>query len=201
MDAGALAADPQRDGGRRSLRQSWEGSGVVRLSKAAWLALPGLVLAAAPAWAARASISDPAVVQSMSACSSLADAARLACYDRAMAATRKAGADVVVVDRQAVEARRRQSFGFKVPSFALSGRPVAEPPADRLTVELAGADQDEAGDWVMTTRDGAVWRQVNDERPYHAPHAGSQVAIKPAMFGGYFCAVDRQPAIRCVRDR
>jgi hypothetical protein len=106
-----------------------------------------------------------------------------------------------VVDRQAVEARRRQSFGFKAPTFALSGRTVKDTPIAHLNVELTGAEQDDGGDWVMTTREGAVWRQVNDDKPYRAPHAGSQVAIRPAVFGGYFCQVDRQPPIRCVRDR
>ena len=118
-----------------------------------------------------------------------------------MAATRRKGADVVVVDRQAVEARRRQTFGFKAPSFSLSGLQLKQPSAERLSVQLVGAEQDETGSWLMTTREGAVWRQVNDDRPYKAPHAGSQVAIKPALFGAYFCMVDHQPAIRCVRDR
>lgn len=167
------------------------------------LAAGAVAVAAQPAPDANA-----VIVQSLSACTGMANDARLVCYDRAMGLARSKGADVVVVEREQSQATKRQTFGLKPPSAAIASRstekvtPTAkDAPIKGVTVELASAERTDDGDWVMTTKDGAVWLQVNDDRPYHPPHAGSQVAIRPALFGAYFCTVDHQPAIRCTRER
>lgn len=145
-----------------------------------------------------------AVVQAVTDCRKLADqGVRLACYDKAVDALEAAQAEgqVVVIDREQARAVRRQAFGFNIPSISLFPRGPKEEPINMLTVELSSAHSDSTGKWVMTTSEGAVWRQIDDKEILDAPHAGSKVLIKSALLGSYFCKVDGQTAFRCTRER
>ena len=169
-----------------------------------------LVLAAfASANPAAAKPVDPvaertAVAQAISDCRKVAERdARLDCYDKAADAFDQAQAkgQVVVVDRAQMHEVKRQAFGFNLPSLNLFSRGPKEEAVDKITVELSGASKDGSGKWVMTTRDNAVWRQIDTADLYADPRAGSRVAIRRAMLGSYFCNVDGQSAIRCTRDQ
>ena len=53
----------------------------------------------------------------------------------------------------------------------------------------------------MVLEDGAVWRQIDGESPFNAPHAGSTVKIRRAALGSFFLNIDGQTAIRAQRSR
>ena len=168
--------------------------------------------AAAPAWAARRK-ADAArragVLDALSTCRKEADgAARLACYDRAVGALDEAEAkgQVVVLDKDQVRTVRRQAFGFEIPSFGAFMRPGGraerndpEEAIDRVTYTLSGAGGGN-GRYVFYTSEGVNWVQTDDDLP-RPPRAGSELRVRRASLGSYFCNVDGQRAVRCQRQR
>jgi hypothetical protein len=166
----------------------------------------GLVPALASA-ADRAPAADPthaAVVQAVSDCRKIAGAdARLACFDQAASALDQAQAQgkVVVVDSEQVKTVRRQSFGFNIPSIAIFTHGPKEDAINKVTVELTGGHIGPDGKWRFATAEDAVWRQIDSEQLYNPPHQGSSMAIRKAALGSFFCKIDGQSAIRCVRER
>ncbi len=148
--------------------------------------------------------SQAQVALSISACRKLSDdRSRLACYDAAAGAFDQAQAEgqVVVIDRAQANAVRRQAFGFNLPSmdFLPHGRKAET--VDSISVDLREAHTDSEGKWVMTTADDAVWRQTDANTFGRDPHAGSKLVIRKGLLGSFFCKVDAQFAVRCVRDR
>ena len=127
---------------------------------------------------------------------------RLACYDRAtdeLDRAEKSG-EVTVIDRNQAKTLRKQAFGFDLPSLNLFVPGPKGEEVDRLTVTLDHAGIGRDGRWRMVTDDGAVWVQVDDEAPPRDPHKGSQLAVRKAALGSYFCNVDGQRAMRCQRQ-
>lgn len=164
------------------------------------LAAPFAVLAAPKIETQRAQ-----VVQAVADCRKLtADAARLACYDKAAAEldVAESKGQVVVIDREQAKAVRRQAFGFSLPAFTLFDRGATkEEPVDRITIELSDAYKNGERKWVMTSNEGVVWVQTDDESVNEDPHKGSKVAIRKAAIGSFFCNIDGQRAVRCERRR
>ena len=147
-----------------------------------------------------------AVLDALSACRKEADgAARLVCYDKAAGALDEAEAkgQVVVLDKEQVKTVRRQAFGFDVPSFSFfspRGRVAPDDVVDRVTYEIDYAGGGDGGKYVFHTTEGSSWRQTDDELP-RAPHKGSELKVRRAAMGSYFCNVDGQRAVRCQRAR
>jgi hypothetical protein len=175
--------------------------------------LPVIALALAAGAVASAAFAAPktekaeakraAVLQSVADCRALTqDAARLACFDKAVAALDQAESkgQVVVIDREQVKTVRRQAFGLTLPAFTLFDRGPKEDQVDRITIELAQAYQS-AGKWIFVSTENVVWAQMDDEPINDDPHPGSKVAIRKAVLGSFFCNVDGQRAVRCERRR
>ncbi len=133
-----------------------------------------------------------------------ADAARLACYDAAVGRLQQAQNEgqLVAVDRQQVANIERESFGFRLPSFASMipriGDDDGDPGLDeiQLTVERVSARAHGRYAFVMT--DGQVWTQVQAQRPYNV-RAGDTVTIRRAALGSYMLAPSRSGAAHRVR--
>ena len=145
-----------------------------------------------------------AVLQSVADCRKLSsDSVRLACYDKAAATLDEAEASgqVVVIDREQVKAVRRQSFGLTLPAFTLFNRGAKEDQVERVSIELAEAHLGAERRWIMTSTEGVVWAQTDDEAINAEPHRSSTVAIRKAALGSFFCNVDGQRAVRCERRR
>ena len=159
----------------------------------------GLCAAAAP----RSAPPQAEVVKELTACRATTDdAQRLACYDRtagALTAAQEKG-EVVVVDRQQLQAVRRQAFGFHLPTLDLLPHARAEAPIDRVTLTVRSAGLGGAGKWVLVAEDGAQWVQTDDLELLDPPHAGSQLAVRSGVMGSFFCKVDGQSAFRCRRQ-
>jgi hypothetical protein len=145
-----------------------------------------------------------AVIQAVSDCRKITDKdARLTCFDTAASALDQATAQgqVVVVDREQVKTVRRQSFGFTIPSLSIFTHGPKEEALDRVTLDLSGGHVGPDGKWRFVTVDDAVWRQIDSEQLYEPPHQGSKLAVRKAALGSFFCKLDGQSAIRCVRER
>ena len=149
-------------------------------------------------------LGDVAVAKAFSQCRVLTDGpARLACYDKAADAFEQAQAqgDVVVVDRARVKAVQRQSFGLALPSLNFFSHGTKPETLSRINAQLTGAHVGGDGKWVMVTAENGVWRQTDSDTLPSDPHTGSTMLIRKGTFGSFFCNVDGQAAIRCVRDR
>ncbi len=171
---------------------------------AAALLAPAVALAAPPkAEQARRA----AALEALSSCRKEADGAvRLACYDKAAGALDEAEArgQVVVLDREQVRTVRRQAFGFEMPSFSLfnpKARAASDELVDRVTYAIDHAGHAASGAWVLATTEGVNWVQTDDEAINIAPRKGSELKVRRAALGSYFCNVDGQRAVRCMRQR
>jgi hypothetical protein len=164
------------------------------------------LMLAVPAAANAARAPDPGravVVQAISDCRKQTDdAGRLACYDKAVDAFEQAQnkGDVVVVDREQVRQVNRQTFGFNLSSINLFARGTKEEPVNNLSVELASAQQEADGKWLLTTNEDAVWRQIDTTLLNNAPRRGDKMVIRRALLSSFFCKVGNEAAIRCTRQ-
>ncbi|HYD12519.1 MAG TPA: hypothetical protein VEC11_06705 [Allosphingosinicella sp.] len=175
------------------------------------LLIPLLVGAPALALAQRSGDSPPPRPESFEAlvrCRAITeDAARLACFDRAVAALQAAQErrDVVMVDRQQVREGRRRLFGLALPRIPIfGGGDDDERDEDQVdTVEgvVASASQDGLGHWVVALQDGAVWMQVDNNTLALRPRAGQRVVINRGALGSFMMRVNNQPGIRVRRSR
>src|SRR5690348_11419617 len=97
------------------LRRGWAAAGALALGVTAGLTWGAGAMAAKPP-----PPQTPPAVQAVLDCRKLTDdAARLACYDRAVTAMASAeqSGDLVSIDREQRRAARRQAFGFQLPTL------------------------------------------------------------------------------------
>lgn len=171
-----------------------------------------LLAAGAPALALaqRGQNAPPARPQSFEAvvrCRAITeDAARLVCFDTAVAALQQAQErrEVVMVDRQQVREGRRRLFGLTLPRIPIFGGGDDDDDEDAVrTMEgtVSAATQDGLGHWAVTLQDGALWSQVDNNRLAVAPRAGQRVVINRGAMGSYMMRINNQPGIRVRRIR
>ena len=175
---------------------------VARLNRLAMLGALVAVASSATARAVEAPTRAPAI-QSVLECRAVQDGAqRLACFDKAVGAMSQAESkgDLVTIDREQRRAVRRQAFGLTLPSLAMFDRGDKPEEADRITASVSEAFKAATGKWVIRLDDGALWRQIDDNELFKAPHSGSTAKVRKAALGSYFMNLDGQPAIRVHRD-
>lgn len=149
------------------------------------------------------------VLRELSACPKItADAARLACYDKAAQALIQAETkgEVVVVDRQQAREVRRQAFGFQIPSinvFTHSSvqKEAVEEAVNRSTAVVASAVRGADRKLLITTEEGAVWAQTDTLSIDQTPKKGDKITIVKGAVGGYFCDITKYQSVRCERRK
>jgi len=146
----------------------------------------------------------PAVLTAVTDCRTITDdKARLACFDGAAAAliTATTAHDIVVFDREAVQATRRGLFGFTIPKlpFFNGGKNDDAPEFQTLDAVVQTARSVGYGMWRLTLDDGAVWT-TSEEIVRRQPRAGSKVHIVKAALGSYFITVDSGSTVRAKRE-
>jgi hypothetical protein len=148
--------------------------------------------------------SRPQLLERLVACrAETADAARLACFDAAVAALDAAerSGDVTVVDRDQVRAARRSLFGIEGGDLNIfRGRGGDEAEDATLETRLVSAGQGRDG-WRFTLEDGAVWRQIDSEPLRVTPRPGQTVTIRRGAIGSYLLSVDGARSLRVRRER
>lgn len=144
----------------------------------------------------------PAQVQRLLACRSIADAAqRVLCFDREAAAIDSAinRKDLMVVDRQTVNATRRSLFGFAVPNFGnLLGNEQDQVKEIQSIVARANYRGASEG-WTIVLADGSAWAQTDDSPIALAPRKGDKITVRRGMLGSYVLTVGRQPGVKVRR--
>ena len=126
----------------------------------------------------------------MAKCAAIAAAdARHACADDVM---RSAGLLPVTQGKPAAQAE------------PVTAKPIASPPQkddNQLEVTLAAVEQGGDGKLVLTTTDGATWRQVERIVIFPPPQQGQTITISKTSFGGFMCKPSKWVAFRCYRAR
>ena len=126
-------------------------------------------------------------------------AARLACFDKSVAAldTAEANKAVVVIDRQQVDETRRNLFGVALPATGLfgSGNDLSQ-----IETTLTRASVDDAGRWSFVLANGTRWTQTDDYIIARRPRANDKVLIKRAALGSFRLSVGGQPGVKAKRQ-
>lgn len=179
----------------RAAARNWIASGAVFL---AGLLVTGAVFAAKPPPSPKTA---PAVQTVLDCRQVPTDAARLACYDKAvdaMATATKTG-DLVAIDKAQRRAARQQAFGLPLNSLSFLDNGEKPEDANRITGKVAKATQIAGGRWVFVLESGAVWRQIDDQELPMGAHKGSELVIMRGVLS-YMVKVDGQQAIKMHRD-
>lgn len=163
-------------------------------------------MSAAPAAAQDASGERPEALQRLLACRALdAAEARLACFDREVAAFEAAQAanQLVVMDREQVRRTRRTLFGLVLPDLGIFGddNRGAEAAVAEIETTIRSAAQNALGKWIIVLEDGARWIQIDTRNPAREPRGGMPIRIRRAAMGSYLANIDGQVAIRVRRER
>jgi len=167
-----------------------------------------IVLVCAPTLAAAKDAKDAArnpALGKLTACRAIAaDAERLACFDREIAAFDTAVRErkVAVIDQEDIRKTRRTLFGISLPRVKLFGDAEdAEPEIKEVTAVIKSTSQGEGGRIVFTLEDGAVWAQTDDYPVFYNVKPGQKVTLKRASFGSYFADFEKTVTVRAKRLR
>jgi len=142
-------------------------------------------------------------VEALRSCQSLNDdAARLACFDSAVAniVTANDEGEVQVVDREDVRETRRSLFGFSLPRIGLfGGDDENEEESERLETTIASVRYLGRGAVRFTTAEGAVWEMNNVPRRMRTINAGDSVEFRKATLGYFFVRINGQRGVKGKR--
>lgn len=167
----------------------------------ALLAVAALVGAAAGAQDTKVA-ADP--LDPLRSCRAIAaDAARLACFDKAAASLVAAAeeGDLSVVNREEVRKTRRTLFGFSLPDFGIFGRgdrARSKDAADEIVVlntTIASA-RTTADGLEIRTAEGAVWLIDSPPRRLMTPRAGQPVEFRKGALSSYFIRIEGRAGVK-----
>lgn len=132
----------------------------------------------------------------------VADAERLACYDRLVAAfdAAEAAGEVVVVERSQVTQARRALFGFSLNALPLFTRGAEDAPIEAIQSTLSRASQGASGKWVFTLEDGSVWAQTDSNTLTRSPRPGVGINVRQGAVGSYLLSVNGARSVRVRRQ-
>ncbi len=165
-------------------------------------------LGAAPAFA------QEAPVERVYACAGVKEsAARLACYDAAVADLRKAqsAGSVAVVSRSQIEAAEKEAFGLNQPSLSELARSAARTPAapgpaaaptqelDSVALAVKALQRRPDGTYRFTMENGQVWEQIDTYDLGRTLKAPLTAEIRKAAIGSYMLKADGRTAVRVQR--
>ncbi|MEP2235630.1 MAG: hypothetical protein ABJI01_08000 [Alteripontixanthobacter sp.] len=132
------------------------------------------------------------------------DAARLACFDRAvrMVVEAEASGELRIVDKVAAEKTRRRLFGFSLPDINIfGGGDDDEEELELLQTTITSVRRIRDDAWVFQTEEGAVWQMLNVPSRNRPPKVGQPVEFKKASLGSYFIRVNSQLGVKGRRIR
>ena len=134
--------------------------------------------------------SAQAAWEAMTKCAAIAAAdARHACADDVM---RSAGLLPATQDKPAAQAE---------PATAKPVAPLPQKDDNQLEITLAAVEQGGDGKLVLTTTEGAIWREVERVVIFPLPRQGQTITITKTSFGGFMCKLTKWVAFRCYRAR
>lgn len=172
---------------------------------ALWLLLAGTLTALpVPSVAgAEKNGDDSAYLAALRSCQAqMSDAARLACFDKAVATIVAASdrGEVRVVDREAVRQTRRKLFGFSIPDFGIFGGSKADAKEEQevqiLQTTIAKVRPSDNAGWIVVTAEGAVWQIDNVPARLLSPKVGQPLEIRAGALSAYFLRINGQPGVK-----
>ncbi len=155
------------------------------------------------------------LVEQLYECRAITDpAARLACFDRQVAALAAAEESraVRIIDREAVREARRGLFGFSLGNIGNlfgSGSEDDEEEEERadndvvtqIESTLASVTRGENGRLILVLENGQRWIQTDPGRSGRTPRVGETVSIRRAALGSFIANIADRPGIRVMRQR
>lgn len=150
-------------------------------------AVTAIVIMAAPAYAADGASERAGAYTAILDCRNLSDnAARLACFDRAVAsfaALESSGEVIVLKKSDALEMKRAAAMSDN------ADRRTPETPK-KIEAVLAGVRELPNGKWEFTLDNGMRWRQTDTQQIF--PVAGTAVTVRAAALGSYMMEMRRR---------
>jgi hypothetical protein len=148
----------------------------------------------------------PEIFTDLLQCRAIADnAARLACFDRQVAAMDAASQrdEVVVLDKGELNKTRKTLFGFSFPKLPfLGGDDEADKPetegVTQIQAVIASVRSLGYGKWQIGLEDGAQW-MTTEAVAGRDPKVGQAIELKRAAMGSFFGKVDGGRAVRMKR--
>lgn len=156
--------------------------------------------AAAPRGPASAAL--PVQIERLVACRRIGEtAARLACFDREVAAvqTQIAAKDLMVVDRAQAKVARRSLFGFASDGISSLFGGGGDDEVKQIDGVIAEAHRNSEGGWTVRLKDGSSWTQTEGVEIVLRPVPGQKVVVRRAALGSFKLSVNGQPAVRVKR--
>lgn len=175
---------------------------LIRQSKLAMLAVVLGVAASVPAGAQSAGQGSPAVLTNVLGCRAIGDAAaRLACFDRSVAALGEAQTkgEVVTLDRSEVRKTRRSLFGLTLPTLRILGDEDDSEDGTEIETRIVRTAPGADGKWIFVLAEGGRWQQIDTRGFIVDPKAGQTIRIRRAALGSYVANVNNQRAIKVRR--
>lgn len=166
------------------------------------LAIAALLVVPSATAAQKAAANPPAVFNRVVACKAITDAAaRLACFDREVAAMDQAqrSGEIVAFDRQQVRSTRRSLFGLALPNLGIFGDSTDEDGASQIETTIKAARQVGGGKWIFDLAEGGRWEQLDTREFIVDPAPGQPIRIRRAAMGSYLANVNKQIAVRVRR--
>jgi hypothetical protein len=170
--------------------------------KALGLACAVLSPAAAAAQAPATARQSPVVVSEVLGCRALTDSsARLACYDRSVAALGAAQTtgELVTVDRQDLRKARRSLFGLTLPNLKILGDDNDSDEGSQIETKIVRTGPGADGKWIFELAEGGRWVQIDSREFITDPAAGQPIRIRRGAIGSFMANVNNQRAIRVRR--
>ena len=147
------------------------------------------------------------LIQQLYDCRAIADpTARLACFDRQVAAmeTAETARDIRIVDRATVRETRRGLFGFSLGNLNIfgSGDEEDEPEEQVTSIEstITGISMNGDGKYVFRLANEQRWYQTDPPRG-RSPQVGMTITIRRASLGGFLANINDRPAVRVMRQQ
>jgi hypothetical protein len=140
----------------------------------------------------------PAAFAAAVACRDTRDAeARLACYDRTIAALDNAEREkrILIVDDAAYRRVQEKRFGAKV-----DRKPIMGDEVDRIASTLKAARVDDLGHWLFTLADGSRWLQTDDTPLVGKPRTGEAVIVRRGALGSFRLSVSGRSGVKVRRQ-
>ena len=148
------------------------------------------------------------LIQQLYDCRAVAEpTARLACFDRQVAAmeTAETARDIRIVDREGVRRTRRGLFGFSLGNINIFGddNDEDEVEAEQVTQidsTITSISTNGDGKYVFRLANEQRWLQTDPPRG-RGPQVGMTITIRRGTLGSYLASINDRPAVRVLRQQ
>ncbi|MEQ1617993.1 MAG: hypothetical protein ABL883_06575 [Terricaulis sp.] len=170
-----------------------------------FLALTLMASFALPAAAQTAEESTPEALSAAYRCAEISeDAARLACYDRAINRLQEAETQgqIVAVDRAQAATIERDAFGFHLPSLSAlipSFRDADGERTDNVEMQVERVVEHASGRHSFIMSNGQVWIQVESQSARNV-RPGDSIRVRRGALGSFILSAGRGASHRVRRE-